>query len=139
MRCVQLHQRIGARLEAGYGAQAGEVAAQIAVHFERGGEIRRAVAYWQQAGDNAARRNAYAEAIAATQDGAGAPRAAAGELRAHPARTRAAAHTWGAVDGCQGHGLSRSRRSLQPSLHALPTGGRDPPALPGALGPHRVS
>ncbi len=40
MRCVQLHQRIGARLEAGYGAQAGEVAAQIAVHFERGGEIR---------------------------------------------------------------------------------------------------
>ena len=69
MRCVQLHQRIGARLEAGYGAQAGEVAAQIAVHFERGGEIPRAVEYWQQAGDNAARRNAYAEAIAALRTG----------------------------------------------------------------------
>ena len=34
-----LHQRIGARLEAGYGAAAGEVAAHLAVHCERGGEI----------------------------------------------------------------------------------------------------
>ena len=40
-----LHQRIGARLEAGYGAQAGEIAAQLAVHFERGGEVQRAVHY----------------------------------------------------------------------------------------------
>src|SRR5262249_46181034 len=69
MRGVQLHQRIGARLEAGYGAQAGDVAAQMAVHFERGGEILRAVKYWQQAGDNATRRNAYAEAIAALRTG----------------------------------------------------------------------
>jgi predicted ATPase len=65
MRCVQFHGRIGARLEAGYGAQVGEVAAQLAVHFERGGELSQAVTYWQQAGENAARRNAYAEAIAA--------------------------------------------------------------------------
>jgi predicted ATPase len=35
-RRVQLHQYIGTRLEAGYGAQAGEIAAQLAVHFERG-------------------------------------------------------------------------------------------------------
>jgi predicted ATPase len=69
MRCLQLHQRIGARLEAGYGAQAGEVAAQLAVHFERGGEVQRAVHYWQQAGDTAARRNAYHEAIAALTKG----------------------------------------------------------------------
>jgi predicted ATPase len=69
MRCMQLHQRIGARLEAGYGAQAGEVAAQLAVHFERGGEVQRAVHYWQQAGDTAARRNAYHEAIAALTKG----------------------------------------------------------------------
>ena len=61
----QLHRRIGMRLEAGYGAQAKEIGAQLAVHFERGGEIPRAVDYWQQAGDNAARRNAHHEAIAA--------------------------------------------------------------------------
>jgi hypothetical protein len=29
----QLHQRIGARLEAGYGARAGEIASQLAVHL----------------------------------------------------------------------------------------------------------
>ena len=68
-RRMQLHQRIGARLEAGYGARAGEIAAQLAVHFERGGEVQRAVHYWQQAGDNAARRHAYQDAIAALTKG----------------------------------------------------------------------
>jgi predicted ATPase len=68
-RRVQLHRRVGARLEAGYGARAGEIAALLAVHFERGGETPRAVHYWQQAGDNAARRNAYPEAIAALRKG----------------------------------------------------------------------
>jgi predicted ATPase/DNA-binding winged helix-turn-helix (wHTH) protein len=65
----QLHRRIGSRLEAGYGPRAGEIAAQLAVHFERGGEVRRAAHYWQQAGENAARRNAYPEAIAALRKG----------------------------------------------------------------------
>lgn len=68
-RRVQLHRCIGARLEAGYGNRAGEMAAQLAVHFERGGETQPAVHYWQQAGDNAARRNAYHEAIAAIKNG----------------------------------------------------------------------
>jgi DNA-binding winged helix-turn-helix (wHTH) protein/predicted ATPase len=65
----QLHQDIGARLEAGYGARVGEIASQLAVHFERGGEIPQAVHYWQQAADNAARRNAHHEAIAALTKG----------------------------------------------------------------------
>jgi predicted ATPase len=65
----QLHRRIGVRLEAGYGAQGKEIAARLAVHFERGGEIQHAVHYWQQAGDNAAQRNAHYEAIAALQKG----------------------------------------------------------------------
>ena len=69
MRGVQLHGRIGARLEGGYGAQAGEIAAQLAVHFERGGEVQRAVHYWQQAGDTAIRRNAPHEAITALRKG----------------------------------------------------------------------
>src|SRR5215475_13464593 len=68
-RRMQLHRRIGVRLEAGYDAQAGEIATRLAVHFERGGEVRRAVQYWQQAGDNAAQRNAYPEAIAALRTG----------------------------------------------------------------------
>jgi predicted ATPase len=68
-RRMQLHQRIGARLEAGYGARAGEIAAQLAVHCERGGAVQRAVHYWQQAGDNAARRNAHQDAIVAVTKG----------------------------------------------------------------------
>src|SRR5499426_2196957 len=70
-RRMQLHQRIGARLEAGYGARAGEIAAPLAVHFERGGEVERAVPYWQQTGENAGRRHAYPEALAALRKGLG--------------------------------------------------------------------
>jgi predicted ATPase len=65
MQRMQLHQRVGARLEVGYGGQGGEMATQLAVHFERGGEISRAMHYWQQVGDNAVRRHAHHEAIAA--------------------------------------------------------------------------
>ena len=68
-RRMQLHRRIGVRLEAGYGARAGEVAARLALHFERGGEVPRAVQYWQQAAENAARRNAHHEAITALRKG----------------------------------------------------------------------
>src|SRR5262245_24183855 len=69
VRRRQLHQRIGARLEAAYGTRAGEIAAQLAVHFERGGAPAQAVRYAQQAADNAARHNAHHEAIAALTKG----------------------------------------------------------------------
>ena len=69
VRRQHLHRHIGLRLEAGYGAQAGEIAARLAVHFERGGEIPRAVHYWHQTGNNAGRRNAHAEAIVALKKG----------------------------------------------------------------------
>jgi predicted ATPase/DNA-binding winged helix-turn-helix (wHTH) protein len=70
-RREQLHRRIGARLEAGYGARAREIASQLAVHFERGGETYQAVHYWQQVGVTAARRHAYHDAIAAVRKGLG--------------------------------------------------------------------
>src|SRR5215467_13473286 len=60
-RRQQLHQRLGARLEAGYSVQAGERAAELAVHFERGGDLLRAVWYGQQAATNVLRWAAYAE------------------------------------------------------------------------------
>jgi predicted ATPase len=68
-RRMQLHQAVGARLEAGYGAQVGELAAQLAVHFERAGAIQRAVHYWQQTGKNAGWRYAYPEALTALRKG----------------------------------------------------------------------
>jgi tetratricopeptide (TPR) repeat protein len=60
---VRLHQQIGIRKEAGYGAQARQIAAELAVHFARGRDAWRAVRYLQYAGENALQRSAYQEAI----------------------------------------------------------------------------
>jgi predicted ATPase len=60
---VRLHQQIGACKETGYGAQAWEIAAELALHFERGGGAGRAVAYRRQAATNALERWANQEAI----------------------------------------------------------------------------
>ena len=62
-RRAQLHRRIGERKEVGYGAQARQMAAELAVHFARGRDAWRAVHYLQYAGENALRRSAYQEAI----------------------------------------------------------------------------
>src|SRR5262245_42686209 len=63
-RRLRLHRRIGTREEAGYGAQAGARAAELAMHFERGQDYQHAVHYLQQAAENAARRYAPQEVIA---------------------------------------------------------------------------
>ncbi|MGH7960987.1 MAG: ATP-binding protein, partial [Candidatus Binatia bacterium] len=62
-RRLELHRQIGARVEKGYGEQAGEIAAELAVHFERGRNYPRAVQYHQQAAQTALRRLAPQEAI----------------------------------------------------------------------------
>ena len=62
-RRQRLHQQIGEREEQAYGDRAREVAAELAVHFERGHDYRRATRYLQQAAENAQRKNAYQEAV----------------------------------------------------------------------------
>jgi predicted ATPase len=57
------HLQMGERKEAAYGQRAGEIAAELALHFEQGRNYRKAVQYLQQAGENAVRRSAYQEAI----------------------------------------------------------------------------
>jgi predicted ATPase len=68
-RRMQLHRRIGSRLEAAYGDRAGEVAAPLASHFERGGDLPHAVHCLPQVGAQAARRNAPDEAVAGFHKG----------------------------------------------------------------------
>jgi predicted ATPase len=63
-RRAYLHRQIGRRLEAGYGLQAPEIAAELAVHFAQGRDSHQAVQYLRHAGDNAMRRWAHQEAIA---------------------------------------------------------------------------
>jgi DNA-binding winged helix-turn-helix (wHTH) protein/tetratricopeptide (TPR) repeat protein len=62
-RCRQYHLRLGERLEAAYRSGAGAIAAELARHFERGGDDRRAIRYLCQTAENACRRCAYREAF----------------------------------------------------------------------------
>jgi tetratricopeptide (TPR) repeat protein len=58
----RMHQRLGEREEAAYGDRARERAAELAIHFEQGGDTHRALQYRQQAGENAFRQHGYREA-----------------------------------------------------------------------------
>jgi predicted ATPase/DNA-binding winged helix-turn-helix (wHTH) protein len=60
---VQGHRRIGARLEAGYGARTAEIATHLAAHFARGQDTERAITYYIQAGQHALVQSAPQEAI----------------------------------------------------------------------------
>src|SRR5262245_26265101 len=60
---ARLHRQIGRRREGAYGVQTEEIATELAVHFERGREYKRAVQYLEQAARKALRRSAPREAI----------------------------------------------------------------------------
>jgi predicted ATPase/DNA-binding winged helix-turn-helix (wHTH) protein len=62
-RRVQLHRRIGEHGELLYGERAGEIAAELAMHFERGALYRQSVTYLEQAAKNEILRFAYQEAV----------------------------------------------------------------------------
>ncbi len=62
-RRQRLHRQIGEREEHAYGERAREIATELALHFERGRDYRRAVQYLEQAGKNAIRRSAHQEVI----------------------------------------------------------------------------
>jgi predicted ATPase len=57
-----LHREVAEKEEAGYGERAWEIAAELAMHFERSGDRRRAGMYLQQAAENANSRSAFSEA-----------------------------------------------------------------------------
>ncbi|NOT56320.1 MAG: hypothetical protein HOP18_17115 [Deltaproteobacteria bacterium] len=61
-RRVQVHQQVGERLEQGYGSQAGTIATELELHFERARDYHRAVLYLQTAGQTAWQRAAHQEA-----------------------------------------------------------------------------
>lgn len=61
-RRILLHRQAGEQLVQHYGKQSARIAAQLAMHFERGRDFPRAVEYLIQSGDNATRLYANAEA-----------------------------------------------------------------------------
>lgn len=60
---ARLHRTIGQRLEAGHRGATDDIAAELAVHFERAGDSLRATQYLLQAGRKAMRQSGYQEAI----------------------------------------------------------------------------
>jgi predicted ATPase len=68
-RRAQIHGRIGVRGEAISGERVGEIAAELAVHFEESRDLVRAVKYLQMATENAARRSADHEALTLARHG----------------------------------------------------------------------
>jgi DNA-binding winged helix-turn-helix (wHTH) protein/predicted ATPase len=61
---IELHRRVGERLERGHGPRASEIAGELAVHFEEGRDFERATQYHSRAGENALRQHGYREAAA---------------------------------------------------------------------------
>jgi predicted ATPase len=62
-RKTRLHHTIGSRLEKGYQDATAEIAAELATHFQRGGDYKRAIEYLLQAAEKAFHRSAYRETI----------------------------------------------------------------------------
>jgi DNA-binding winged helix-turn-helix (wHTH) protein/predicted ATPase len=63
-RAAEIHHRIGSRLEAAYGAQAREIAAELAMHFDRAHDLERAITYLRHAAGIDQARSAHREAHA---------------------------------------------------------------------------
>ena len=77
MRRAQIHLRIGHVGEAIYGTHVGEIAAELAMHFEQGADPPRAVRYLLLAAENALHRSAHHEADALARRGLSALNAVA--------------------------------------------------------------
>ncbi len=58
-----LHEAVGSTLETLYQGQAGEIAVQLARHFQEAGIPEKAISYLHQAGEKAVRLSAYQEGI----------------------------------------------------------------------------
>ncbi len=63
-RRAMLHQQIGERIEAGYAARTADASGELAIHFQRSRDRRRAVAYLEQAAKRAYGRLAYRDTVA---------------------------------------------------------------------------
>ena len=131
---LSLHRWIGEREEQAYKEQVKEIAAELAVHFERGRDYRRAVQYSGQAGENAILRSAHVEAIQHLTKALqllktlpDTPERTRQELTLQTALGVPLVATSGYAAPTAGEAYTRARG-------AVPTGGGNSSALPGAGG-----
>jgi hypothetical protein len=115
-----LHQQIGERLEAGYATRTAEVSAELAIHFQRSRDRRRAVTYLEQAARRAYDRLAYHDAVASLNlalrliaELPDTPERARDELRLRQLYTVGLSQTAGYVADALLENLTRTRRLCQ--------------------------
>jgi predicted ATPase len=131
-RGIELHRRIGARKEAAYGQRAGEIAVELAVHFERARQYERAVLYREYAAQQALQRYAYGETISHLTRGL----ALLTQLSDSPAcavRTPTTPCSRRVAAGNQGLSGPGTGSCLRSSTQAVPAAGRDDGTLSSAL------
>ena len=87
---VAIHRRIGERLAAAHGPRAGDIAAELAMHFERGRDFERAIPFLARAAETALQRAALRETLDYANAGVAAARTGDGDRRS-PGRRAAAA------------------------------------------------
>jgi predicted ATPase len=68
-RRAKLHKDMAGQGEIIYGSRVGDIATELAMHFERGRDQQRAAKYLQKAANNAIRRFAYPEAVGLARRG----------------------------------------------------------------------
>jgi hypothetical protein len=107
---------VGERLEAGYATRTAEVSGELAIHFQRSRDRRRAVAYLEQAGKRAYDRLACRDAVASLEpalrllgDLPDTPDRARDELRLRQLYTVVLSQTGGYVAEALLKNLTRSR------------------------------
>ena len=61
-RCAELHRAVGLRLEAAFGAHASRIAGELAMHFDQGRDLRRAIRFHELAARNNLLRSAHESA-----------------------------------------------------------------------------
>ena len=131
----QYHQRIAQVLEAQLSRDRARPSPSCwPITIPRPGCSAQAIPYWQRAGPARHRALGQSGSGGAPHERAGAARHPARHPRACPAGAGRADHPGPGVDGHQGPCGPGGGTRLRPGARALPAGGRDPAALPGAAG-----
>ena len=136
MRRMQVHRRIGERLEQGYGPQTPMIAPQLALHFVHGRAPHRAVQYLRQVGEQAMHHGAYHEARRHFEEGLGAAPVPPRHAGADPTRSGVVTRLGVGVDGDGGAGSVWGPAHLPPGPYALCAGRGEGAAFLSAPGPH---
>ena len=131
----QYHQRIAQVLEARFPETLRDAARVAGASLYRGGPPRAGHRLLAAGGPAGHRALGESGSDWASDHRAGRPQDAAGHPRAHAARTHAAHRAGRAAAGHQGSWRPGSGAGLRPGPGAVPAGGGDAAARPGAAGP----